>query len=255
MKITFLGTGTSQGVPVIGCDCEVCGSDNKKDKRLRSSILIETETTTVVIDSGPDFRYQLLRAEVTKLDAIVYTHEHKDHIAGMDDIRPFNYQQKKPMNLFATERVQEALRHEYRYVFDDNFAYPGIPEVDVHTISNKPFKMGDIEFIPIQVFHYKLPVLGFRIGDFTYITDASEIPDSELEKVRGSKIVVLNALRRKPHISHFTLSQAIEIMKEIAPEQGYFTHISHLLGKHDSISNELPQNVDLAYDGMVLEVN
>ena len=189
-----------------------------------------------------------------KLDAVVFTHEHKDHIAGLDDIRPFNYQQQKPMNIFATPQVQEALKREYRYVFDDNFAYPGIPEVDLHTIGSGPFKMGDIGFIPIQVFHYKLPVLGFRIGDFTYITDANAIPPAEMEKVRGSRVVVLNALRKDPHISHFTLDEAIEVMNELKPEQGYFTHISHLLGTHESINKELPENLALAHDRLVIEV-
>lgn len=254
MRITFLGTGTSQGVPVIGCDCEVCQSIDFRDNRLRSSILIESDTTTVVIDSGPDFRQQLLRACTKKLDALVFTHEHKDHVAGMDDVRPFNYLQKRPMDIYATEQVQEALSYEYRYVFDVSNDYPGIPQINVHTISNKLFIIGDLEFMPIQVYHHKLPVLGFRIGDFTYITDANRIPETEMDKIRGSKVVVLNALRKEPHVSHFTLDEAVALMQELQPERGYFTHISHLLGKYAAINAGLPHLLELAYDGLVVEV-
>lgn len=254
MKITFLGTGTSQGIPVIGCDCEVCKSNDPKDNRLRSSVLIESEATTVVIDTGPDFRYQLLRENVNKLDAVVFTHEHKDHVAGMDDIRPFNYQQKKPMDIYATEQVQEALKYEYRYVFDKRFDYPGIPRVNVHTLTMDPFTIGDLEFIPIQVYHHKLPVLGFRVEDFTYITDASEIPESEKEKVKGSKVIVLNALRKEAHISHFTLDQAIAMMHELQPEKGYFTHISHLMGKHADVASELPDFIEISYDRLAIRL-
>lgn len=254
MRFTFLGTGTSQGVPVIGCECDVCTSTDPRDNRLRSSLLIQSNTTTIVIDSGPDFRYQLLRAGVKKLDAVVFTHEHKDHVAGMDDVRPFNYQQKRPMEIFATERVQDALKYEYRYVFDESLKYPGIPKINVNTIGQYPFTIGDIELIPIQVYHHKLPVLGFRIGELTYITDASEIPMDERHKILGSKVVVLNALRKESHISHFTLDQATELMLEFAPEKGYFTHISHLLGSHEEISAELPEFIELAHDQLVIEL-
>ncbi len=254
IKVTFLGTGTSQGVPVIACNCAVCTSKDKKDKRLRSSILIESETTSVVIDTGPDFRYQMLRAGVQKLDAVVFTHEHKDHIAGLDDIRAFNFQSGEKMKIFATERVQEALKREFSYVFAD-FKYPGIPEIELRTIDkNTPFLIGDLLFEPIEVLHYKLPVLGFRVNDFTYITDANFIAEEELQKIVGSKVVVLNALRRQEHISHFNLEQAIAMMEKIKPEKGYFTHISHLLGQDEDISKELPARIALAYDGLELSL-
>lgn len=254
IKVTFLGTGTSQGVPVIACDCAVCTSPDSQDKRLRSAILVESETTSVVIDTGPDFRYQMLRANVKKLDAVVFTHEHKDHIAGLDDIRAFNFQSGEKMKIYATQGVQDALKREFSYVFAD-FKYPGIPEIALHEISkHAPFQIGDLQFQPIEVMHYKLPVLGFRINDFTYITDANFIAEEELQKIKGSKIFVLNALRRQPHISHFNLEQALEIMAQIQPEQGYFTHISHLLGQAEDIAKELPENVALAYDGLQLHV-
>ena len=253
MKITFLGTGTSPGVPVIACDCEVCRSPDPRDKRLRSSIMIEDEGKVIVIDSGPDFRYQMLRAKVKHLDAIVFTHEHKDHIAGMDDIRAFNYRQEAAIDIYATTRVQEALRREFSYVFAE-MKYPGIPEVSLHTIDLNPFIVSGIKFIPIEVMHYKLPVLGFRIGDFTYITDAKTISEQEKKKIRGTKILVINALQIEKHISHFTFTEAIAFAKEIGAEKTYFTHISHRLGRHESILELLPANITLAYDGLVLEV-
>ena len=207
MKFTLLGTGTSQGVPVIGCRCEVCTSSNPKDQRLRCSVLIETETTTVIIDAGPDFRQQCLRANVKKLDAVVFTHEHRDHSAGLDDIRPFNFKQNKDMEVYCTEQVEQSLKQQYEYIFAD-LTYPGIPKVMIRTISDEVFTIGDIEFTPIQVMHYKLPVLGFRIGDFTYITDANFISPEERAKASNSKLLVLNALHHKPHISHFNLEEA-----------------------------------------------
>lgn len=252
MKITFLGTGTSQGVPVIACDCEVCTSPDPRDKRLRTSIMIEAEGKVIVIDSGPDFRYQMLRAKVKHLDAIVFTHEHKDHIAGMDDIRAFNYRQSNAIDVYANERVQEALKREYSYIFAE-IKYPGIPEINLHTIGMKPFNVGDIKFIPIEVMHYKLPVLGFRIGDFTYITDAKTISEHEKQKVKGTKTLVINALQMEKHISHFTFVEAIAFAREIGAEQTYFTHISHRLGRHASVLPVLPKNISLAYDGLVIE--
>lgn len=251
MTITFLGTGTSQGVPVIACNCEVCTSADPRDNRLRSSILIEGEGKTIVIDSGPDFRYQMLRANVQHLDAIVFTHEHKDHIAGLDDIRAFNYRQKAPIDIYANLRVQKALQKEFHYVFQD-FIYPGIPEITMHTIDLNPFKIGNIGFIPIEVLHYKLPVLGFRINDFTYITDAKTISEVEKEKIKGSKTLVINALQKQTHISHFTLDEAIAFAEEIGAEKTYFTHISHRLGRHQDIEKELPDGIELAYDGLKL---
>ena len=253
MKVTFLGSGTSQGVPVIACDCEVCVSLNTKDKRLRSSILIQSEEQTVVIDTGPDFRFQMLRANVQHLDAIVYTHEHKDHIAGLDDVRAFNYKQKAAMDIYANMAVQDALKREFYYVFS-GFKYPGIPQINLHEIESAPFAIGDIPFIPIEVMHYKMPVLGFRIHDFTYITDAKTISDIEIEKIKGTKILVINALQKEKHISHFTLEEAIAFAQKINAETTYFTHISHKLGKHEDVSAYLPANIKLAYDGLEIHI-
>ncbi len=253
MKVTFLGTGTSQGVPVIACQCRVCLSLNPRDKRLRSAVLLEDSGTSVVIDSGPDFRYQMLRAGVKHIDGLVFTHEHKDHIAGMDDIRAFNYVNKCHVDVYATERVQQALHREFPYVFDD-YKYPGVPEIEMHTISDQPFRIGSLEITPIEVLHYRLPVNGYRIGDFTYITDANHIPEKAYEQIKGSKILVLNALRREPHVSHFTLSEALNIVEKVNPEKAFFTHISHQLGMNDEVDAELPENVKCAWDGMVLEL-
>jgi len=253
LRITFLGTGTSQGVPVIACGCEVCTSADPRDKRLRTSILIEGEEKVVVIDSGPDFRYQMLRANVQRLDAIVFTHEHKDHVAGMDDIRAFNFKQQGPIDVYADERVQEALKREFHYIFRE-FKYPGIPQLNLHTIHREPFNIGKITFTPVEVLHYKLPVLGFRIKDFTYITDAKTVSEQEKEKIRGSKMLVVNALQRQEHISHFTFDEAIAFAKDIGAEKTYFTHISHRLGKHAEISAILPPGIELAYDGLELEI-
>ncbi|MFA6084488.1 MBL fold metallo-hydrolase [Mucilaginibacter sp.] len=253
MIITFLGTGTSQGVPVIACDCEVCTSTDKHDNRLRTSILIESTDKTIVVDSGPDFRYQMLRAKVKHLDAIVFTHEHKDHVAGMDDIRAFNFKQHGPVEVYADARVQLALRREFPYIFVDK-GYPGIPQINLHNIDLTPFDIGSVHFIPIEVMHYKLPVLGFRINDFTYITDAKTVSDAEKEKIRGSKILVINALQKEMHISHLTLNEAIAFAQDINAERTYFTHISHRLGKHADIMKELPPGIELAYDGLMLEI-
>jgi phosphoribosyl 1,2-cyclic phosphate phosphodiesterase len=254
LKITFLGTGTSSGVPMIACNCEVCTSTNSKDKRLRSSILVQSKTTTIVIDTTPDFRTQMLRENVQKLDAVIFTHPHKDHIAGLDDIKAYNFFQHQDMDVYANEMTQEALRREFFYFFSDN-KYPGIPSVCLHTISsNEAFLVGDIPVIPILVYHLKMPVLGFRFGDFTYITDANRIEDSEKEKIKGSKILVLNALRKKPHISHFTLGEAVDLVQELKIPQGYFTHISHQLGLHKNINEELPSHIELAYDGLTLQI-
>jgi phosphoribosyl 1,2-cyclic phosphate phosphodiesterase len=253
LKITFLGTGTSQGVPVIACNCAVCLSKNPKDNRLRSSILIESDTTTIIVDTGPDFRYQMLRNHTQKLDAIVFTHPHKDHIAGMDDVRAFNYKQKSAMEVFATEATQESLRREFYYIFSD-FKYPGIPLINFNTIALDCFTVGDITLQPIEVFHYKMPVLGFRVKDFTYITDAKTITDTEFEKIKGTKILVINALQIEKHISHFTLEEAIAFAKKVNAEQTYFTHISHKLGKHKDVSEELGPNIALSFDGLSFDI-
>ncbi len=249
--ITFLGTGTSQGVPLIGCTCQVCMSTDDKDKRLRSSIHIQTNETSIVIDTGPDFRQQMLRAKVNKLDAVVFTHGHKDHTAGFDDIRAFNYIQQQDMEVYCDERVEEVLRKDFDYVFTD-YKYPGVPRANLHRIVTAPFTIGDINLVPIELLHFKLPVYGFRIGDFTYITDANTISDREIDKIRGTKILVLNALRKEPHISHFTLDEAIELAQEINAEQTYFTHISHQLGLYDDIEALLPKGISLAFDGLVV---
>jgi phosphoribosyl 1,2-cyclic phosphate phosphodiesterase len=249
MKVTFLGTGTSQGIPVIACDCNVCSSTNVFDNRLRTSVMIETKGKVIVVDTGPDFRQQMLREQVKHLDAVVFTHEHKDHIAGLDDVRAFNYITKEDFNVYATEQVQVALKRDFHYAFAE-VKYPGVPSINLNTIKNAPFEIEGVPIIPIEVLHYKLPVLGFRFGDFTYITDANYISEEEKEKIKGSKILVLNALRKEEHISHFSLQQAIDLISELKPEQAYLTHLSHKLGTHDEISAELPENIMLAYDGL-----
>ncbi len=249
MIVTFLGTGTSQGVPVIACDCEVCKSVDFRDKRTRSSIHIDVDGLSLVVDTGPDFRAQMLRERIHRLDGVLFTHQHKDHTAGMDDIRSFNFHQKMDMPIYGTADVFEQLRQEYSYVFQDE-KYPGVPRVDPIEIENKPFSIEKTTILPIEVFHYKLPVFGFRIHDFTYITDAKTISDSEIEKIKGSRIVVLNALQIKEHISHFTLEEALEMSEKLGAEHTYFTHISHKLGKHRDVADELPDNVHLAYDGL-----
>lgn len=253
IKVTFLGTGTSQGVPLIACKCEVCSSTNSKDKRLRSSILVETAKTRVVIDSGPDFRQQLLREKIKKLDAVVFTHEHKDHIAGLDEVKAFNFLNKMRMPVYATQRVQNALKREFAYIFAEE-KYPGIPEVDLYEFDNEVFNVGDLVMEPINVMHYKLPVKGFRIRNFAYITDANFIAETEKEKLKNLDVLVLNALRREPHISHFTFQEAVELAKELKPRKTYFTHISHQLGLHDEVMKELPENMELAVDGLQLVI-
>ncbi len=249
-----MGTGTSQGVPVIACNCNVCQSSDLRDKRLRTSIHIQHKNSSFVIDSGPDFRQQMLRAQIKNLTALIFTHEHKDHVAGMDDIRAFNYVLQKKIDIYATLRVQEALVREFPYVFHD-FKYPGVPEVNMITIDEHPFNIEGLEFIPIEVLHYKLPVNAYRVGDFTYITDANFISEKEKDKIKGSRIVVINALRREKHVSHFNLEEALELIKELKPEKAYLTHISHQLGKHSDVEKELPPNVFLAYDGFEIEMS
>jgi len=253
MKITFLGTGTSQGVPIIGCQCEVCQSTDARDKRLRSSILIENEGKTFIIDTGPDFREQMLREDIRSLDAVIYTHEHRDHIAGLDDIRGFNFVMGRAIDVYADTNVQNAIRRMYPYIFSEE-KYPGIPEINLHHIDGSPFTIDKTTFIPVQVMHHKLPVWGFRIGNFTYVTDANYIAQEEKEKIKGSEILVLNALRKEKHISHFTLEEAMETAKELGVKQVYFTHISHQLGKQEVVEKELPEGFHLAFDRQVLHI-
>ena len=253
MKVTFLGTGTSQGVPIICCECKVCSSVNPKDNRLRSSILIESDTTKIIIDSGPDFRQQLLRIGLKSLDAVVFTHEHKDHIAGLDEVKAFNFFNQMRMPVYASSRVQDALKREFAYIFTED-KYPGVPEIDLYTVEDSPIKIKDIELLPIDVIHYRLPIKGYRINDFTYITDANYISEQEKNKIKGSKIIVINSLRKQEHVSHFTFQQAIDLMLELKPEKAYFTHISHQLGLHDEVSKELPDFIELAYDGLQLKI-
>jgi len=252
LKITFLGTGTSTGVPMIACPCAVCASTDKRDKRLRSSILVQSSTTTIVVDTTPDFRYQMLRENVRQLDAVIFTHPHKDHLAGLDDVRAFNFFQRKAMNLYANEMTQETIVREFPYAFAD-MKYPGIPDLRLNDIDKDPFLIGDITIQPIQVWHMKMPVLGFRFGDFTYITDANRIDEEEREKIRGSKQIVLNALRHEKHVSHFSLGEAIDEVRSLGVPRAWFTHVSHQLGKHAEVEPDLPEGMHLAYDGLVLE--
>ncbi len=249
MKITFLGTGTSQGVPVIACDCETCRSEDPRDKRLRTSLLIENEETTLVIDAGPDFRQQMLRANVGKLDSIILTHEHKDHIAGMDDVRAFNYRTRDAIDIYAEERVQKAVRREFSYVFAEH-QYPGVPKMRLFDIPAYGFEVKSIKLIPIRVFHYRLPIYGFRTGNFAYITDANYIPEESKELLYGVKYLVINALRKEKHISHFSLREAVDLIREISPKKAFITHIGHQMGRHSEVSRELPPEITLAWDGL-----
>lgn len=251
LTITFLGTGTSSGVPMIACECRVCTSPDSRDKRLRSSIMVQSAATTLVVDTTPDFRYQMLRENVKHLDAVLFTHPHKDHIAGLDDVRAFNYFQEQAMEVYANSMTIDALMREFAYAFADK-KYPGVPNIGLNTIGLEPFSIGNIPIMPIEVWHLKMPVFAFRFGNFTYITDANRIEESEKEKIRGSKILVVNALRKEKHISHYSLDEAIALVQELEIPQAYFTHISHQLGRHQEMEKLLPQGMHLAYDGLKL---
>jgi len=252
LKITFLGTGTSQGVPVIACTCPVCQSDDAQDKRLRSSILLSYNEKNVVIDTGPDFRCQMLREQVNHLEAVLMTHAHKDHIAGLDDVRAYNYQQQQSIPVYSTKATHEALRREFYYAFSEA-KYPGIPQLELEeVVAGNSFELFGKRILPIEVMHYKMPVLGFRIDDFAYVTDAKTISEESLMQLEGVKVLVLNALQQEPHISHLTLSEAVDVVEKLQPEMTYLTHISHRFGTHAAIEALLPVNIKVGYDGLTL---
>ncbi len=251
VKLTFLGTGTSQGIPVIACDCEVCVSTDRHDKRLRTSALVEVDGVQLLIDAGPDFRQQLLSANVKRLDGILLTHEHKDHMGGLDDVRALNYITQKPVDIYAEPRVQQALKQEYQYAFAEN-KYPGVPEFNLITIGEKPFEIAGIPIAPIRVYHHKLPILGFRIGNLAYITDASRIDEHEKKKLQGLEVLILNVIRRTSHLSHLSLPEALALREELQPKQLYLTHLSHQIECHQTLAASLPQGVVPAYDGLVV---
>ena len=252
MRVTFLGTGTSQGVPVIGCKCAVCLSENSKDERLRTSIRVEIGEHSVVIDSGPDFRQQMLREKVERLDAIVFTHEHKDHVAGLDDIRAYNYWQKKPMQIYANKAVEVALRRDFHYAFDPSIK-GGVPKIILNHIHREDFSLGGSTWRPLPVMHAEIEVLGFRIGDFAYVTDVNHIPEETFEKLEGVKVLIISALRKFKHPSHFSLEEVLDVIKRIKPQASYLTHMSHLVGLHEDLEKELPSDVYPAYDGLQLQ--
>lgn len=252
MRITFLGTGTSQGVPVIGCTCEVCQSLDYRDKRLRTSVHIEVDSQSIVIDTGPDFRQQMIRESVRRIDALLFTHAHRDHTAGLDDVRAYNFMQKMDMPVYATAPVLDQLKVEYAYAFADQY-YPGIPRLTLHEIDERDFSINGVNVVPLLVMHMKMPVMGFRFNHFSYITDANSIPDTTLKKLRGTKTLVINALQREEHISHFNLVQALDMIRLINPEKAYIIHISHKLGLHADVARELPENVALAFDGLQVD--
>lgn len=250
-RVSFLGTGTSVGVPMIGCTCETCLSTDPKDKRLRTSLLVELDDLTFVIDTGPDFRQQMLSQQVQQLDAILYTHEHRDHTAGLDDIRPFNFLSKNPLEVYATAHVQVELKKQFDYIFLPK-KFSSLPQVSLNEITGAPFQLKGHEIVPIEVMHYKLPVCGFRFHDFCYITDAKTISETEKEKIRGSKILVLNALRYEEHLTHLTVDEAVALATELAVPEVYFTHFSHQIGRHADVQKRLPSHIKLAYDGLVV---
>ena len=251
-ELIFLGTGTSQGVPMIGCGCEVCRSSDERDKRLRASALVKCEGSTILIDAGPDFRQQMLREGIAHLDAILLTHNHKDHTGGLDDIRAFNYIEKKPTEIYCEKYVEDSLRMEYSYAFAEK-KYPGAPEWNVHNIDEKPFSIGNCEIIPIRGRHYKLPVLGFRFGDIAYCTDMNHIPEEEFKKLEGLEHFVINCVRCGKHISHFSLEEAVAVAQKVGARHSWLTHLSHQLPCYQKLLSELPEGILPAYDGLILK--
>lgn len=253
MVITLLGTGTSSGIPLIGCRCDVCRSLDYRDKRLRVSVYVETQGKCFVIDTGPDFRQQMLREDITQLDAVIFTHQHKDHTAGLDDVRAFNFLQNKDMPVYGRLQVLEQLKREFEYVFAD-YRYPGIPRLQLHEITNTPFDVLGVTFTPIDVLHHRLPVFGFRIGNFAYLTDVNHIPEAELAKLQNLDVLVLGALQRETHISHFNLQQAIDTVTILKPKVTYFTHLSHKMGRHAEVEKELPAHIRLGFDWLKIRL-
>jgi phosphoribosyl 1,2-cyclic phosphate phosphodiesterase len=253
MQITFLGTGTSGGVPLIGCQCRVCKSSDPRDKRLRTSILVQANDLTIAVDCGPDFRQQMLREDVRHLDAILMTHQHKDHTGGLDDIRSFNFINKKPVDIYCDFPTELGIKEQYSYAFTET-DYPYLPKMNFIRIDNEEFNIRGLKVIPVEVMHATMPVLGFRFGDFTYITDAKTISPAEREKIRGTKVLVVNALRRENHYSHFTIDEALELVNDIKPERAYFTHMSHQFGLHEEVEKTLPPNVLVGYDGLKIHI-
>jgi phosphoribosyl 1,2-cyclic phosphate phosphodiesterase len=254
IKLTFLGTGTSTGVPVIACNCDVCMSLDLKDKRFRTSAMLSLGDSNIVIDCGPDFRIQMLRHKVDNIDAVLFTHAHRDHIAGLDDIRAFNYILNKTIDVYGSAETLSSLREQFPYIFVPG-RYFGVPQLTMNTIHDQPFRIGPWEFLPIEVMHQDLKVYGYRIHDLTYITDANFISEDQLRKVKGSRVLVLNALRNSRHVSHFSLEEALQIINEIKPEKAYLTHISHFLGRHEIVESKLPPGIHLAYDGLQIEMD